>query len=134
VPYKYDRGEHRKKHCWKEDRADFVMSHGHLVGKCPRSITDTIAQTVLNQSVAEPDPFIVPGRKPDPIPKRLYGVYRGVIYEGAPTQPGTSYHGYPWRGREGRGPLPDEVVDRLREISRIEGFLEEFEDWLNDYS
>jgi len=110
------------------------MSHGHLVGKCPRSITDTIAQTVLNQSVAEPDPFIVPGRKPDPIPKRLYGVYRGVIYEGAPTQPGTSYHGYPWRGREGRGPLPDEVVDRLREISRIEGFLEEFEDWLNDYS
>jgi len=134
VPYRYERGEHRFKHCWKNDYAGFVSPHGVPIGKCPKSITDTIAEIVLNQAVAEPDPFVVPGRPPDPWPKRLYGVYRGVIYEAVPTPPGKSYHGYPWRGRDGRGPLPSEVVDRLRDLARIAGFQAEFEDWLDQYS
>lgn len=57
-----------------------------------------------------------------------------MIYEAVPTQPGKSYHGYPWRGRDGRGPLPSEVVDRLRDLARIAGFQAEFEDWLDQYS
>lgn len=134
MPYKYERGEHRRKHCWNRDYADFVEQHGHLVGKCPNTITDVVAQTVLNQAVAEPDPFFVPGRAADSWPKRLYGVYRGVIYEAVPTQPGKSYHGYPWRGRDGRGPLSSEVVERLRVLARAEGYLDEFESWLDEHS
>jgi hypothetical protein len=116
-----------------QDRADFVQQHGGLVGKCPKTITDEIAERVLNQAVAEPDPFVVPGRAPDPWPKRLYGVYKGVIYEAVPTQPGKSYHGYPWRSRPGRGPLPAEVIDQLREFAKAEGYFEEFEDWLDQH-
>jgi hypothetical protein len=136
MPYRYlyERGDHRRKHCWGNDRADFVFQSGVLVGKCPKSITDRIAEQVLNSAVAEPDPFVVPGRVPDTWPKRLYGVYKGVIYEAVPTQPGKSYHGYPWRGREGRGPLPEEVVNTLRELARAENHLEEFERWLSEYS
>lgn len=134
MAYQYERGEHRRKHCWNQDRADFAPWHGHLAGKCPKSITDAVAETVLNQAVAEPDPFVVPGRQPNPWPKKLYGVFKGVIYEAVPTQPGKSYHGYPWRAREGRGPLPAEVVDRLRELARAEGHLDAFEEWLDQYS
>jgi hypothetical protein len=132
--YKYERGEHRRKHCWKQDDADFVDVDGHLVGKCPKTITDDIAEKLLNQAVAEPDPFAVPGRPASLWPKRLYTVHRGVIYEAAPTQPGKSYHGYPWRGRPGRGPLPTEVIDQLRVKAEAEGFLEEFESWLDEHS
>ena len=134
MPYRYERGEHRRKHCWNQDRADFVLQNGVLVGKCPKSITDAVAETVLNQAVAEPDPFAVPGRAGNPWPKRLYGVYKGVIYEAVPTQPGKSYHGYPWRGREGRGALPTEVVVQLRALADAEGYLKDFEAWLDQYS
>lgn len=134
MPYKYDRGEHRRKHCWGNDRAGFVSQDGNLVGKCPNTITDSIAETILNEAVAEPDPFSIPGRTPSAWPRRLYGVYKGVIYEAVPTEPGKSYHGYPWRGREGRGPLPAEVVDRLRELAEAERHLDEFESWLDQYS
>jgi hypothetical protein len=65
VRYKYERGEHRRKHCWKRDVADFVDEHGYLVGKCPSSITDAIAEKLLNQAVAEPDPFVVRGQQGD---------------------------------------------------------------------
>jgi hypothetical protein len=134
LSYKYERGEHRRKHCWKRDDGGFVQTAGNLVGKCPNSITDEIAEKLLNQAVAEPDPFVLRGRAPDTWPKRLYAVYRGVIYEAAPTQPGKSYHGYPWRGRSGRGPLPSEVIERLRSMAEVEGYLEEFESWLDEHS
>jgi hypothetical protein len=132
VAYKYERGEHRKKHCWNNDYADFVERDGHLLGKCPNSITDEIAATLLRSAIAEPEPFAVPGRTPRP--KRLYGVHRGVIYEAVPTQPGKSYHGYPWRGREGRGPLATEVVTQLRAMAAAEGYLDQFESWLDEHS
>lgn len=134
MPYKYERGDHRTKHCWKRDQADFVQQQGHLVGKCPSSITDSVAETILNQAVAEPDPFLVPGRAAASWPKRLYGVHKGVIYEAVPTQPGKSYHGYPWRGRDGRGPLPTLVVERLRAMAEAEGYLKEFKSWLDEHS
>jgi hypothetical protein len=132
--YQYERGEHRRKHCWRNARADFVPQNGVLVGKCPNTITDIIAETILNQAVAEPDPFAIAGQPPSGWPKRLYGVYKGVIYEAVPTQPGKSYHGYPWRGREGRGPLPREVVEQLRDRARTDRCLEDFEAWLDEYS
>lgn len=134
MPYQYDRGEHRRKHCWKRPYADFIPEQGHLVGKCPSTITDAVAQAILDQAVPEPDPFLVPGREVESWPKRLYCVHKGVIYEGVPTEPGKSYHGYPWRGREGRGPLPTPVIERLRVLAQAEGYLEQFENWLDEHS
>lgn len=134
MKYLYERGDHRRKHCWNNDRADFISERGGFVGKCPNSITDSVAETVLNQGVAEPDPFVIPGRPKTSHPKRIYGVYKGVIYEAVPTQPGKSYHGYPWRARDGRGPLPTDVIERLRELAREQGYLDEFESWLDDHS
>ena len=131
MPYRYERGEHRYKHCWNNDYAGFGQWQGHEVGKCPNTITNAIAETVLNQAVAEPDPFAEPGQAPDPLPKRLYGVYKGVIYEAVQTQPG-SYHGYPWQARKGRPPLPPEVVDQLRQMARNQGYAKEFEEWLDE--
>ena len=32
-------------------------------------------------------------------PERIFNVYRGVPYVAVQTQPGVSYHGYPWCGR-----------------------------------
>lgn len=132
--YKYDRGDHRRKHCWNRDSADFVEEQGHLVGKCPSTVTDAVAERLLNQAVAEPDPFAVRGRATAAWPRRLYAVYHGVVYEAVPTQPGTSYHGYPWRGRSGRGPLPTEVIEQLRIQAGAEGFSREFEGWLDEHS
>jgi hypothetical protein len=110
-----------------------VRQGGGWVGKCPKSITDQVAQNLLNQAVPEPDPFRLPGRV-SAWPKRLYAVHKGVIYEAVPTIPGKSYHGYPWRAREGRGPLPTEVIDRLRNMANDEGCLEQFEEWLDQHS
>lgn len=133
MPYRYERGEHRHKHCWNNDYAGFVVFQGrHEVGKCPNTINDTLAETLLNQAVAEPDPFAVPGQVQHKWPRRLYAVYRGVIYEAVPTQPG-SYHGYPWQARKGRSPLPPEVVEQLREVARRQGCLDDFEEWLDQY-
>jgi hypothetical protein len=133
VAYRYERGEHRNKHCWKNDHAGFVVWQGrHTVGKCPRTITNELAESILNQSVAEPDPFALPGEATDRLPRRLYAVYEGVIYEAVPTQPG-SYHGYPWQARPGRTPLPPEVIGKLRQMAENQGCLEGFEDWLDQY-
>lgn len=133
MPYKYDRGEHRHKHCWNHDKAGFVVWAGHHeVGKCPKSINNEVAEAILNQGVAEPDPFPASGLGPESYPQRLYGVYRGVIYEAVPTQPG-SYHGYPWQARNGRSQLPVEIVDRLREMAVRQGCVETFERWLDEY-
>ena len=58
-------------------------------------------------------------------PERIYNVYRGVPYVAVPTRPGTSYHGYPHRGR-----LEPGVVALLRERAEQEGTLREYEKWL----
>lgn len=132
MPYRYERGEHRRKHCWSNDYAGFTMSQGNPVGKCPNTISQEVAETVLNQAVAEPDPFALPGRQAEDGPKRLYAVYRGVIYEAVRTQPG-SYHAYPWRAKPGRAQLPLDVMARLEQMAIAEGYLEEFKDWLDQY-
>jgi hypothetical protein len=130
--YLYERGEHRKKHCWKYPHAAIQIDRGHLVGKCPNTLTDVLAETILRSAIEEPDPFELPGQAKSH-PKRLYAVYEGVIYEAVPTNPGRSYHGYPWTRREGRTQLPREIVAELRRRAKAQGHLEEFEDWLDQH-
>ncbi|PJB37046.1 MAG: hypothetical protein CO108_21995 [Deltaproteobacteria bacterium CG_4_9_14_3_um_filter_63_12] len=126
----YDRGEHRTKHCWNKDHADFVTIGTALIGKCASSVTDEIATQLLNDAIPEPDPFGGCGTHP----ARYYNVYQGVIYEAAPTEPGVSYHGYPWRGRPGRPPLPRQIVAVLRARAAGAGYGKEFKKWLKNNS
>ena len=120
----YERGEGRYKHVWKHDRAGFVPSGRGAVGKCHRSITQDVASGLLRSGIVPPDPFEDPSAGTAP-PERIYNVYRGVPYVAVPTRPGTSYHGYPHRGR-----LEPGVVALLRERAEQEGTLREYEKWL----
>ncbi len=122
----YDRAEGRKKHRWKYDEAGFHPSPKGPVGKCHASITDELAQSLLRKGV----PYFLPGST---TAEHVYAVYRGVIYEAAPTQPGLSWHGYPWRGDLGAGPLPPRIVRQLREMAEHDGYHKEFEAWLKQY-
>ena len=92
-------------------------------------MTEDLATKILNQGVPYYDD---PG---DQIPAKIYTVYKGVIYEAAPTMPGISWHGYPWRGDlKGRRPLPGKIIKRLRRQAEQAGHGNEFEQWLNNYT
>lgn len=127
--WKYERGEGRHKHRWKKDYAGFEPSDKGPVGKCPKSITEELATEILNQGVPYYDD------RDAPVPAKIYAVYKGVIYEAAPTMPGISWHGYPWRGDlRGRRPLPSGIIRKLRKQAEHSGYSIEFEQWLTQYS
>jgi hypothetical protein len=129
LQWKYERGEGRHKHRWNEDYAGFVPGDKGPVGKCPKSITEERATEILNRGVPyydDPD---------DQVPAKIYAAHKGVIYEAAPTMPGISWHGYPWRGDlKGRRPLPNRIIRKLRLQSQESGYMSEFEQWLTQYS
>ena len=122
----YERGEGRVKHRWKHDVAGFQPPGRGGVGKCHVSIDQACAEKLLREGVV----YHAPGTT---TPEHVYNVYRGVIYEAAPTRPGYSYHGYPWQGGQGRPPLPPRIVRELRRRAELEGYVKEFEKWLNTY-
>lgn len=127
--WRYERGEGRYKHRWNKDYAGFVPGDKGAVGKCPKCITEELATEILNQGVPyydDPD---------EQTPTKIYAVYKGVIYEAAPTMPGISWHGYPWRGDlKGRRPLPGKIIRKLRQQSEESGYISEFDQWLTQYS
>lgn len=125
--WRYERGEGRTKHCWANDHAGFQPSGRGAVGKCHASITDEVAEQLLREGVV----YHAPGTTS---PEHVYNVYRGVIYEAAPTQPGKSFHGYPWCGAQGRPPLPPRIIRQLRCRAEQQGYENEFEKWLKTYS
>lgn len=122
----YERGDGRHKHCWSQDQAGFVGNGEAMVGKCAASITDACAVALLRSGLV----YHAPGTQE---PEHVYAVYRGVIYEAAPTRPGVSFHGYPWCGRQGRPSLPPRILRELRSRATQEGYLKEFESWLTQY-
>lgn len=123
----YDPGERRPKHRWAKDEAGFVDSSSGPVGKCHRSISIEIATKLLREGVV----YHAPGTE---MPEHVYAVYRGVIYEAAPTQPGVSFHGYPWRGNQGRPALPPRILRQLEQRAVTDGFGGAFKAWLKQYS
>lgn len=123
----FERGDGRYKHRWSKDEAGFIEKDSTSIGKCHASITQAIAETLLNTGV----PYNAPGCD---APEHIYATYRGVIYEAAPTQPGISFHGYPWRGNQGRPALPPRILKGLRLQAQQQGYLKEFEQWFNQYS
>ncbi|SRR6266702_4408524 len=115
----YERGEGRFKHCWSNPYPGFVPSQKGAIGKCPSTINDQVAQSLLNEGV----PFFEYDE--DEYPSRIYSVYQGVIYEAVPTNPGVSYHGFPWRGR-----LPKKIISLLEVKAKATGHDTEFKRWL----
>ncbi|MGE6606489.1 hypothetical protein ACQKE4_08195 [Halomonas sp. NPDC076908] len=126
--WKYERGEGRHKHRWKHDCAGFEPDQKGPVGKCPKSITEEAATEILNKGV----PYYE--NVDDTIPSKIYSVYKGVVYEAVATQPGISWHGYPWRGDlPGRLPLSRKIKKLLEKMAADEGYGKEYSQWLKDY-
>lgn len=124
--YLYERGEGRSKHRWNKDEAGFKPAKRGPVGKCHSSISEEIAQDLLQTGIIEPSPF-----GDDNLcaaPERVYNVYRGIPYVAVHTRPGISYHGYPWRGR-----MHPQVREQLRARAEQTGDLREFQKWLKKY-
>lgn len=127
VTWRYDPGEHRHKHCWSESRADFRESGSSFIGKCPNTLSKIEAEIILNQAVFEP---LEEGQE---YPEKLWAVHEGVIYEAVPTEPGKSYHGYPWRGKPGAEKLPRTIKKALSEMAEKNQCSDDFKNWLKQY-
>ena len=119
----YDRGQHRRKHCWKNSYAGFQPSAKGQVGKCSSKITQTIAQALLDDGVPDWD------NEDAQYPTAIYNVFEGIPYEAAPTEPGKSYHGYPWRGT-----MPLRIFAQLEERASQSGHGRRFKKWVRKHS
>ncbi|MCG5534662.1 hypothetical protein [Ectothiorhodospira mobilis] len=127
--WRYERGEGRFKHRWKHDYPGFEPSPRGAVGKCPRHVTDEIAERILNEDA-------IPSFESEdsPWPDRFHALYQGVVYEAVPTQPGISYHAYPWRGDlPGRPALMRSTLRQLREYADHNDERAALESWLKQY-
>jgi hypothetical protein len=123
--YSYDRGEGRTKHCWKRDMAGFMPSKRGLVGKCHRSISDPVAQNLLRSGFFGASEYEDETVAPD----MIFNVYRGVPYVAVATEPGKTYHGYPWRGR-----MAATIRAQLRARAQQEGTEKVFDRWLTTHT
>ncbi len=103
---------------------EFVPGNPRMwIGKCPPTLTADVLDRLINESI--------PGSNGDrelPFPKKLYTVHDGAIYEGQTSDQGTSYHGYPYRGKLARG-----LIKALRDIAVEKGCVVEFDTWVNQH-
>ncbi len=125
LPYRYERGDGRIKHCWNRSEAGFEPCGHGQVGKCANTITDDIAQGLLETglylSADMPD-------ESESHPEEIFNVYQGVIYVAVPTRPSVSYHGYPYKGR-----LPKRLLDRLRTRAMDQDYESQFKKWTKTF-
>jgi hypothetical protein len=123
---RYERGERRQKHVGLTAEPEIVRSRrGELVGKCPANFPNERLQALLDRAI----PHIITAPYNEAFPKRLYVVDQdGTIYTAQTTNPGDSYHGYPYAGRMGR-----RLINALRAMAQREGCVAGFEAWLKRY-
>ncbi len=126
MKYQYDPGDGRYKHKWKYPYAGFEQSGSGYVGKCDSTITTEIAESELNHGI----PYDFENRDH---PSKIYVLYNGVIYEAVPTEYGTSYHAYPWRGDLPGRTIPRRVLRKLERVATEKGMLREMRAWLKKY-
>ncbi len=134
--YSYDTGQGLQKHKWDKPYASFAdrkawsedRGKKGSVGKCPSTITPSLAQDLLNNGIALPDNI------GGPDPKHIANQHEGVIYVAKPTLPGKSYHGFPWRGDQNfRPPIPRDILAQLEQRAKDSGYHEEFKQWMKQY-
>lgn len=124
MPWKYDPGERRRKHKWHNDYAGFEVEGGVEVAKCPTTITQELAEQLLNTGVGWNNPSM----PPSDCARNIYNVHEGVVYKAAITLAGLSYHGYPCKGQ-----VPREVVTQLKALAAQKNCSKELEAWLRRY-
>lgn len=125
----YEPQRPKVKHKWDYDEPGFEdvpdkKGPGTVrVGKCPSSMTMDQAQTLLLGAI----PWSPRGWLRD-YPQRLYVVHEGWLYRAMPTNPGTSYHGFP-EDDEDRD-VPESLHAAIREVAEAKGCADEIERWL----
>jgi hypothetical protein len=123
---RYERGENRKKHVGKRTTPEVEPKpNGEFIGKCPARFPDERRSELLEKAI----PYITGSPYSEAFPKRLYAVDRdGTIYTAQTSNPGDSYHGYPYTGRMGK-----HLIAALREMARSEGCEVAFNAWIKTY-
>ena len=125
-PRRYDKGERRRKHVSNgtEPEIEFVPGSPKMwIGKCPRTLTHDDHVRLVNEAI--------PGKNGDrevSFQKKLYVVHDGTIYEVQTTDRGRSYHGYPYKGKLGRG-----LVKELRKMAVSKNCQAKFESWVKEH-
>jgi hypothetical protein len=113
MPWIYEENPDRKhKRNWDRPEPGFVRERGGVVGKCPTSVTIELAEMLLNNGIE-----YFPPRWPHRYPQRIYNIHDGQLYRGTPTNPGTSYHGFPENPADAQE-LPRGLKNRILELAR----------------
>lgn len=123
---KYDKGEGRTKHVGNKPLPYFKRigdSPKHYIGICPNNVSDEVKSKLLNDAVTAKN-----GDREIAVPKRLYNVHLGAIYEAQTSDGGTSYHAYPYRGT-----LPRHLIAKLLDKAIEEKSETEFKAWCKSY-
>jgi hypothetical protein len=123
VQRKYDKGEKRFKHEGHGSKPEiqFIRNRPRrFVGKCPARMPAQLRERLLSEAI--PGPF---GDRDIDYPKYLYVVHDGAIYEARTSDAGTSYHGFPYRGR-----LSKKVLEQLRRMAEDKKCLEACDEWI----
>jgi hypothetical protein len=127
MTYQYDAGEQRHKHHWNKSYAGVIDTPNGPVGKCPNTITQELAEKLLNEDTGIPWYNPKKRKSLDPqTPNAIYNVHEGVVYKAVPTRPGCSYHGYPVKE------IPKEIQERLYQLAEQKHCKRELEKWLKD--
>ena|SRR5438067_11043899 len=123
---RYDKGEKRHEHEWNgsEPKIEFEgRNPRRWIGKCPSNIPAQLRSALLNEAIPAP-----PGDRELAYAKALYVVHEGAIYEAQTSDRGTSYHGYPYRGK-----LSRRLFEMLRAMARAKACLAAFEKWAREH-
>ena len=125
-PRKYDKGEKRLKHEGRSAEPEIQFAKGNpklWIGKCPAGMAIAQREQLLNEAIAGP----VGDREID-YAKYLYVVHQGAIYEARTSDAGTSYHGFPYRGK-----LSLHLLDQLRAMAERKNCLKKFDQWVKNH-
>ena len=122
----YDKGERRFKHVGKRKVPVIEFDDSQpkkWVGKCPSTLSEVDRTDLLNRAIAAPN-----GDRELPVPKKLYAVHNGAIYEAQTSDQGRSYHGYPYKGK-----LSASILKKLAKMANDEGCSDPFEKWVDEH-
>ncbi len=123
---RYERGQNRQKHVGSTGMPEIVRhSNDEIIGKCPANFPETRRKKLLDEAI----PHITSPPYSAEFPKRLYVVdHDGTVYTGQTTNPGDSYHGYPYSGIMGK-----RLIAALREMAQQKNCEQAFNSWVKRY-
>ncbi|HQT84233.1 MULTISPECIES: hypothetical protein [Acidiphilium] len=119
---RYERGENRRKHVGQSELPEIVSDGRDRIGKCPRGRAPEWRQGLLDDAVG----YITVDPYSQEFPKRLFAVdVDGTIYTAQTSNPGDSYHGYPYAGDLGK-----RILKTLRDKAVVIKCELQFDAWV----